>query len=119
LWVHVFVCIVLEFRIFVEATIFHFLLNKMLSAQQGELKPPMTNLQRELLRVFALELPEEDLAKVRTFIAKLLLERAHEAADRTWQEQGFSEATVEQILHGHERTPYRALESLQSASQQE
>jgi hypothetical protein len=71
-----------------------------------ELKPPLTNVQLELLKAFSLNLPEADLKKIQNFITHLLLEHAHDAADAAWEERGYTNETMEEWLHSHDRTPY-------------
>ena len=78
-----------------------------MNAPIPELKPPLTNVQLELLKAFSLNLPEADLKKIQAFITSLLLERAHDAADAAWEERGYTNETMEEWLHAHDRTPYR------------
>jgi hypothetical protein len=77
-----------------------------MNAPIPELKPPLTNVQFELLKAFSLNLPEADLKKIQDFITHLLLERAHDAADAAWAERGYTDETMEEWLHSHDRTPY-------------
>jgi hypothetical protein len=77
-----------------------------MNATTPELKPPLTNVQLELLKAFSLNLPEADLKKIQNFITNLLLERAHDAADAAWEERGYTNETMEEWLHAHDRTPY-------------
>jgi hypothetical protein len=77
-----------------------------MNAPIPELKPPLTNVQLELLKAFSLNLPEADLKKIQNFITHLLLEHAHDTADAAWEERGYTNATMEEWLHAHDRTPY-------------
>ncbi len=59
---------------------------------------PFTNLQMELLRVYSLNLPEEDLLEIRRMIAKFLLEKARKKATKISEEKGYNQATLEKWL---------------------
>jgi len=53
--------------------------------------PPLTNVQQELLRVFATQVSEEHLLELRQVIARFLLEKARDRADQIWEEKGLTE----------------------------
>ena len=59
---------------------------------------PFTNLQMELLRVYAMHLPEEDLLAIRRMIARYLLEKARHRVNEIGKERGYTEETLEQWL---------------------
>ncbi len=63
-------------------------------------QPSLTNLQRELLKVFAMNLPEKDLVEIRRMIARYLLEKAMDEADRAWEEHGYTEGLMEEWRKG-------------------
>ena len=60
--------------------------------------PPFTNLQLELLRVYAMNLPEEDLLAIRRMIAKYLVEKARTKINQISKEKGYNQETLEQWL---------------------
>lgn len=66
----------------------------------------LTNLQVELLQTFAYTLPEEQLVEIRQLLAQYFLDKADAEMDRLWQENDWSEETIEAWAKGHERTPY-------------
>lgn len=68
------------------------------------LDKPLTNLQLELLRLFSLELSDEELRDVRRLLAQYFAERATEEMDRLWEEQGWTEETIQEWLAGNEGT---------------
>ncbi|MBL7802840.1 MAG: hypothetical protein JNL02_03830 [Saprospiraceae bacterium] len=63
-------------------------------------QPSLTNLQRELLKVFAIDLPDKDLLEIRRMIAAYLLEKAMSGADRVWDERGYSDMLMEEWRKG-------------------
>lgn len=62
--------------------------------------PPLTNVQAELLKVFARGIPDEDLLELRQVMANFLLEKARRRADAVWQHKGYDESTFNALLNG-------------------
>ena len=62
--------------------------------------PPLTNVQVELLKVFARQIPDEDLIELRQVMARFLLEKARRRADAVWQEKGYDDSTFDALLNG-------------------
>lgn len=60
-------------------------------------KPPLSNLQAELLKIFSMNLPEEVLIDLKKVIAVFLLERARDKADAIWDEKQFNSDWLDQI----------------------
>ena len=67
--------------------------------KQASVNPPFTNVQQELLKLFATDIPEEHLKELRGVIAKFLLEKARDKADAAWDERGYDEKTIERLLN--------------------
>lgn len=63
-------------------------------------QPSLTNLQVELLKLFAMQLPEEHLKDVRLMIARYLMDKARDRADKIWEEKGYDENTLKQLING-------------------
>ena len=63
----------------------------------SNIHPPLTNVQAELLKLFAAEIPEEHLKELKVVIANYLLEKARAKADKIWDEKGYSEDTIGKI----------------------
>jgi hypothetical protein len=61
---------------------------------------PLTNLQLELLKLFSLELPEEDLIQIQRLIAGYFADKASDEMDRLWEENGWSDETMVAWLGG-------------------
>ena len=63
--------------------------------------------QRELLTLFRHDLPEETWQELRGVISRFFAERAIEAANRVWDERGWTDADAERMLHAHYRRSSR------------
>ena len=63
------------------------------------LEKPLTNLQFELLKLFARNVPEDRLLAIKELISDYLLDAARDEADKVWKEKGYTEATVKEWLH--------------------
>ncbi|TAM98515.1 MAG: hypothetical protein EPN39_08960 [Chitinophagaceae bacterium] len=61
--------------------------------------PPLSNVQAELLKLFPAEIPKNDLLEIRKVIAKFLLEKARDHADEVWDEKGYSDKRLMEILN--------------------
>ncbi|MEM7655296.1 MAG: hypothetical protein AAF399_04140 [Bacteroidota bacterium] len=68
---------------------------------------PLSNVQLELLKLFALDVPEEDLLNIKQILLKYQAERLMDMADQAWEDQRWSDAKVHDFLATHMRTPYR------------
>lgn len=66
---------------------------------QTSLHQPLTNLQREMLSLFAKNVPESYLIEIKTMIARYLLEKAMNESDKIWDERGYTEKTMNELLH--------------------
>lgn len=60
--------------------------------------PPLSNVQVELLKLFSAEIPEDHLLELKKVIAKFLLDKARDKADAIWDEKGYTDDTLQQIL---------------------
>jgi hypothetical protein len=98
--------ILFEFMMF-HVCLLRTAMSEMQSPSKPELKKPLTNVQLEILRVFSLALPEEDIQKIQEFVIDLIVERLQDAVDKDWEERGYTAETAQQWLREHMRTPYR------------
>jgi hypothetical protein len=64
---------------------------------------PFTNLQLELLKLYARQVPEQDLLEIRRLLAQYFMDKASDLADQIWDEKALA---AEDILRRHQRTPY-------------
>lgn len=60
--------------------------------------PPVSNVQAELLKLFSAEISENHLLELKKVIAKFLLDKARDKADAIWNEKGYTDDTLQQIL---------------------
>ncbi|MCB0553676.1 MAG: hypothetical protein KDD02_09010 [Phaeodactylibacter sp.] len=67
---------------------------------------PLSNLQRELLKLFAKNVSEEDLIAIRQLIARYFAEKAMDLADQVWEEKGWTEEDAIRLANTKMRTPY-------------
>ena len=60
--------------------------------------PPLSNVQTELLKLFTAEIPENHLLELKKIMAKFLLDKARDKADTIWDERGYTDEKLRQIL---------------------
>lgn len=65
-----------------------------------------TNLQKELMKIFSLELTEQELSEISSMLTKYFAGSASSEMDKLWKERGYTEKTINQWLNQHLRTPY-------------
>jgi predicted transcriptional regulator len=59
---------------------------------------PLSNIQMELLKVYSSSVPDEWLPEIREMLARYMLEKARDEADKIWKEKGYSEKTIKTWL---------------------
>ncbi len=64
---------------------------------------PLTNLQLELLKLFSMNLPEEELLEIRRILANYFAERASDEMDRLWEENKWTNETMDEWLSDDSR----------------
>jgi len=77
----------------------------MITDIQPPVKYPFSNVQLELLKLFADDVSEEDLKAIRRLLARYFAEKATAEADKLWEEKGYSADT---LRHEHLRSPYKS-----------
>lgn len=60
---------------------------------------PLTNLQVELLKLFARDLPERNLQDLKEMISDYLLDMSREEADKVWEQKGYTKKDADSWLH--------------------
>ncbi len=65
-----------------------------------DVQPVMTNVQVELLKVFAMQLPDEQLRELRFLIARFLMEKVNDGIDKSPEERGYDEKFYEKLAKG-------------------
>lgn len=66
----------------------------------------MTNLQLEILKLFSVELPDNQLIEIRDMLSKYFAEKASDEMDRLWEENNWSDKTMDDWSNEHLRTKY-------------
>ena len=61
--------------------------------------PPLSNVQAELLKVFSADIPEKHLAELKEIMARFLLESARDRADAAWDEKGYTDEKLRELLN--------------------
>jgi len=64
----------------------------------SSIQPPLSNIQAELLNLFSAGIPDKHLAELKKMIAGFLLEKARDKADIIWDEKGYTDEKLQQIL---------------------
>ena len=64
----------------------------------------MTNLQLELLKLFSIELPDSQLIEIRDLLSQYFAKKASDEMDRLWEENNWSDKTMEDWSNEHLRT---------------
>jgi len=59
---------------------------------------PLTNVQLELLKVFAYQASDEDLLELKDILAKFFAEKAIQSATQAWDERGWDDEKVDELL---------------------
>jgi len=60
--------------------------------------PPLSNVQAELLKVFSADIPDQHLVELKGIMARFLLDKARDKADQAWDEKGYTDEKLQQIL---------------------
>lgn len=67
----------------------------------------LSNAQLEILKLMADNLSEAELEDLKKLLLAFKLRRVTLLADKTWEEKGWSQETMNQFLETHLRTPYQ------------
>ena len=60
---------------------------------------PLSNLQLELLKIYAAGVPDEYLPELKQTIARFLFEKARDRADEIWEQKGYTQDTMDEWLN--------------------
>ena len=63
-------------------------------------RPPLSNIQMELLKLYAAGVPDDYLPEIKEMIARFLLEKARAEAGKVWEEKGYDAATAHAWIKG-------------------
>jgi hypothetical protein len=67
---------------------------------------PLTNLQRELLTLFAQDVSEQELYEIKQLISTYFAEKAMDLADKAWEEKGWTDEDAIKLSRTKMRTTY-------------
>lgn len=62
------------------------------------IQPPLTELQAEMLKLFATKISEKDLIEIRNIIARCLFEKARDEADSIWDQRNYTNEKLNTII---------------------
>lgn len=71
----------------------------------------LSNAQVEILKLLADNLSDAELADLKKILLAFKLQRVVQLADKTWDEKGWSQETMNEFLQTHMRTPYQRKKS--------
>lgn len=66
-------------------------------------QPPLTNLQLELLKLYANQLPEQQLLEIKLLLGRYFAKKATEGMQKTWKEQQLSPEDMKKWANEHHR----------------
>lgn len=81
-----------------------------MQAQESNVAPlsfPLSNLQLQLLRLYADSVSEEDLKAIQRMIARYFADKASAEAQEVWEEKGYN---AQQLLEENMRTLYKNIQ---------
>ena len=64
---------------------------------QSASNPPLSNVQIELLKLYATGVADETLIDLKRTMAKFFLDRMRKSADKVWEEKGYTDAQMQAI----------------------
>lgn len=59
---------------------------------------PLSNIQLELLKLYANNVSEQDLLAIKRLLAKFFMQKAINEADKVWDEKGYTDETMDNWL---------------------
>jgi hypothetical protein len=62
----------------------------------------LTNVQAQLLKMFAYNLPEEEWVDLQKTLARFFAQRIRQRTGKIWEERGYSNQTMENWLNGNQ-----------------
>lgn len=74
---------------------------------ENNLRLPLTEPQLDLLKMFSHKVDDADWVAIKRMIVNYFAQKAIEGADQVWDEQGWDDQKVKEILNTHLRTPYK------------
>lgn len=72
-----------------------------------EMTNKLTNLQLELVKIFSYQLQETQLLEIKSILAKYFADKASDEMDKLWEQNSWTDKTMETWSKEHLRTPYK------------
>jgi hypothetical protein len=66
----------------------------------------LTNLQLELLHLFAREVEENDVIEIKKMLLQYFVQKSMKIAEEAWDKNGWTAEDEDKMLNEHLRTPY-------------
>lgn len=60
---------------------------------------PFSNIQMELLNLYAMDIEEADLLKIKNYLAQFFMQKAIDEADKVWEENAYSDELMDKWLN--------------------
>ena len=72
------------------------------------LRQPLSILQLEILEMFTRhQVSTEDVMAIKKMLTDFFAKKAMDEADKLWEERNYTQATMDNWLNTHQRTPYK------------
>ncbi len=65
--------------------------------KQPAITPPLSNVQLELLKLYATGVSDETLLELKRTMAKFFLDKVRQSADKIWMDNGYTDAQMQVI----------------------
>ena len=62
-----------------------------------QVQPPLSNVQVELLKVYAANVPDETLLEMKRVLAKFFLDKARQQADNAWEQKNYNDEFFQSV----------------------
>ncbi|MDR6560474.1 MULTISPECIES: hypothetical protein [Arcicella] len=64
---------------------------------ESTIKPPLSNVQLELLKLYATGVSDETLLELKRTMAKFFLDKVRQSADKIWEDKGYTDAQMQAV----------------------
>jgi hypothetical protein len=65
--------------------------------------PVLSNIQKELLKLYSTDIPEDQLHEIKFLLSNFFAEKASDEMDRLWDENKWDDQTMNQWANEHNR----------------
>lgn len=66
---------------------------------QTQVSPPLSNMQYELLKLYSMNVSEQDLLNFKDYLANYFMQKAIDGADKVWEERGYTNELMNEWLN--------------------